>query len=125
MHVFSHARIPYRFDHTDPTDWIARHFFTGGIMPSHRLIHEFNALFAVEQEWRWNGQNYARTADDWLANLNRNEAQIARLFTATYGAEAGLKMRRWRLFFLATTGLFGHRGGEEWGVSHYLLKPAD
>jgi cyclopropane-fatty-acyl-phospholipid synthase len=123
MHVFSHARVPYRFDHTDPTDWIARHFFTGGIMPSHGLIHEFNALFEVEKEWRWNGRNYARTADDWLANLNRNEAQIARLFTATYGAEAGLKMRRWRLFFLATAGLFGHRGGEEWGVSHYLLKP--
>jgi cyclopropane-fatty-acyl-phospholipid synthase len=32
-------------------------------------------------------------------------------------------MRRWRLFFLATAGLFGHRGGNEWGVAHYLLKP--
>jgi len=24
---------------------------------------------------------------------------------------------------LATAGLFGHRGGEEWGVSHYRLRP--
>ena len=65
-----------------------------------------------------------RTADDWLANMNRNEARIAQLFAATYGAEASLRMRRWRLFFLATAGLFGHDGGEEWGISHYLLKPA-
>jgi len=34
VHVFSHRTAPYRFDHTDPVDWIARHFFAGGIMPS-------------------------------------------------------------------------------------------
>ena len=28
-------------------------------MPSHGLIYEFGDLFAVEQEWRWNGRNYA------------------------------------------------------------------
>lgn len=31
--------------------------------------------------------------------------------------------RRWRLFFLATAGLFGHANGSEWGVDHYRLKP--
>jgi cyclopropane-fatty-acyl-phospholipid synthase len=34
-----------------------------------------------------------------------------------------LWQRRWRLFFLATMGLFGDAGGEEWGVSHYRLSP--
>ena len=43
---------------------------------------------------------------------------------AFYGKDAELWRRRWRLFFLATAGLFGHRGGEEWGVSHYRLAPA-
>jgi cyclopropane-fatty-acyl-phospholipid synthase len=123
MHIFSHARVPYRFDHTDPADWIARYFFTGGIMPSHGLIREFADLFQVEQEWRWNGRNYQRTADHWLENFSRNEAAVARLFTAVYGGEASLWARRWRLFFLATAGLFGHRDGNEWGVSHYLLRP--
>jgi cyclopropane-fatty-acyl-phospholipid synthase len=42
----------------------------------------------------------------------------------TYGDDAKIWKRRWRLFFLATAGLFGDRGGAEWGVSHYLLKPA-
>jgi cyclopropane-fatty-acyl-phospholipid synthase len=41
----------------------------------------------------------------------------------TYGVGAKLWQRRWRLFFLATAGLFGHDGGEAWGVSHYLLAP--
>jgi cyclopropane-fatty-acyl-phospholipid synthase len=28
------------------------------------------------------------------------------------------------VFFLVTMGLFGHSGGDEWGVSHYRLMPA-
>ena len=31
VHVFSHRSQPYRFDHADRADWIAQHFFTGGI----------------------------------------------------------------------------------------------
>jgi cyclopropane-fatty-acyl-phospholipid synthase len=80
-------------------------------------------MFELVQDWRWNGENYARTANDWLANFDRDEAAIAQLFAGVYGDDARLWMRRWRLFFLATAGLFGHRGGEEWGVSHYLLRP--
>ena len=34
----------------------------------------------------------------------------------------GLWRRRWRLFFLATAGLFSEAGGDVWGVSHYRLK---
>ncbi len=124
VHVFSHARVPYRFDHADQADWIAKHFFTGGIMPSHALIREFGDLFEVTEEWRWNGHHYRRTADDWLANFDRNRAAILRVFEPVYGDDTKLWMRRWRLFLLATSGLFGHRGGDEWGVSHYLPRPA-
>src|SRR5689334_23479686 len=55
------------------TDWIAQHFFTGGLMPSHRLIEQVADRFAVEREWRWNGRHYQRTALDWLANFDRSE----------------------------------------------------
>jgi len=124
LHVFSHAAVPYRFRVDNRADWIAQHFFTGGIMPSHGLIREFDDLFAVEEAWRWSGSNYARTADAWLANFDRNGEKIAAIMKATYGADARLWQRRWRLFFLATSGLFGHGGGEPWGVSHYRLAPA-
>ena len=40
-----------------------------------------------------------------------------------YGADASLWRRRWRLFFLATAGLFDYAGGAEWGVSHFRLRP--
>jgi cyclopropane-fatty-acyl-phospholipid synthase len=124
IHVFAHRSQPYPFDHTNEADWVARHFFTGGIMPSHSLISRFPDCFELEQDWRWNGRHYQRTACDWLANFDANRSRIDRVLTAAYGANAGLWRRRWRLFYLATAGLFGHAGGHEWGVSHYRLRPA-
>jgi len=123
LHVFSHRHAPYRFDHRDPADWIAQYFFTGGIMPSHGLIKQFPDIFTVEAEWTWDGTHYQRTALDWLANFDRHEAEIAAIMRSVYGADARVWQRRWRLFFLATAGLFGHRAGTEWGVSHYRLSP--
>ena len=123
LHVFSHARVPYRFNHEDPNDWIAQHFFTGGIMPSHDLIGAFDDLFEIVETWRWNGRNYERTARDWLANMDRNQARVMKALEPVYGDDVRVWWRRWRLFFLATAGLFGHRAGEEWGVSHHLLRP--
>lgn len=123
LHVFTHAEAPYRFDRADASDWIAQHFFTGGIMPSHGLVRQFETRFAVEAEWRWNGEHYARTARDWLANFDAGIDRIRPILGQTYGPEASLWERRWRLFFLATEGLFGFRGGTRWGVSHYRLRP--
>jgi len=124
LHVFTHRSTPYRFDVRDKTDWIAQHFFTGGVMPSHGLIRHFPDTFQVEADWRWNGEHYARTARDWLANYDANAPEIAGILRQVYGRDAVLWGRRWRLFFLATEGLFGHAGGEEWAVSHYRLRPA-
>jgi cyclopropane-fatty-acyl-phospholipid synthase len=124
LHVFSHAAAPYRFDQHDPADWIARHFFTGGIMPSHGLPGRFPHLFAVEQEWRWDGLHYQLTAEAWLANYDKNAMAIMLILRDVYGDHARLWQRRWRLFFLAVAGLFGHADGTAWGVSHYRLTPA-
>ena len=123
MHVFSHRTQPYRFNVNDQADWIAQHFFTGGIMPSHALIRQFNDLFEIEEDWRWSGEHYRLTAMDWLENFDANAEQIAQLMRETYGPDASVWTRRWRLFFLATAGLFGYGGGDEWGVSHYRLRP--
>jgi cyclopropane-fatty-acyl-phospholipid synthase len=123
IHIFTNARASYRFDSNDKADWIAQHFFTGGIMPSHGLIRQFSDCFAVEQEWRWNGRHYRRTAEDWLKNFDARGDEVSAILKQVYGRDADLWRRRWRLFFLATMGLFGHSAGEEWGVSHYRLTP--
>jgi cyclopropane-fatty-acyl-phospholipid synthase len=123
IHIFTHKNGAYRFDHRDEADWIAQHFFTGGIMPSHGLIRQFPELFTVEDEWRWDGTHYRRTAMQWLENFDRNKAEINRTLREVYGEDAGLWRRRWRMFFLATAEMFGYAKGSAWGVSHYRLKP--
>jgi cyclopropane-fatty-acyl-phospholipid synthase len=123
LHVFSHRAMPYRFNRDDKSDWIAQHFFTGGVMPSHGLIWELDERFVVETDWRWNGKHYRRTAEHWLENFDANAEPISAILREVYGNEAALWARRWRLFFLATAGLFGARGGTEWGISHYALRP--
>ncbi|MBI3701822.1 MAG: class I SAM-dependent methyltransferase [Afipia sp.] len=122
MHIFTHRSGAYLFDRADREDWIAQHFFTGGVMPSHHLIQQYSDLFEVEKEWRWSGVHYQRTALDWLKNFDTNRDEIEAVFRPVYRADTALWMRRWRWFFLATAGLFGYADGSEWGVSHYRLK---
>ena len=122
VHIFTHRSGAYLFDRTDPEDWIAQHFFTGGVMPSHHLIRQYADLFEVEKEWRWSGVHYQRTAQDWLDNFDAHRDEIERVLREVYGGDTALWMRRWRWFFLATAGLFGYAEGSEWGVSHYRMR---
>jgi cyclopropane-fatty-acyl-phospholipid synthase len=124
LHVFAHVSTAYRFDHEHGADWIAQHFFTGGIMPSRGLIRQFGDLFSVEAEQHWSGTHYERTAMLWLENFDRNRTAVDRLLRETYGADADIWRRRWRLFFLAVAGLFGHANGDVWGVAQYRLQMA-
>jgi len=122
MHIFTHRSGAYLFDRDDGEDWIAQHFFTGGLMPSHHLIRQYSDLFEVEKEWRWSGAHYRRTALDWLANFDSHRGEIEAILRTVYGNDTALWMRRWRWFFLAASGLFGYAAGSEWGVSHYRMK---
>jgi cyclopropane-fatty-acyl-phospholipid synthase len=123
LHVFAHKSRSYRFDPDDASDWIAQHFFTGGVMPAFDLAGRFGDLFALEESWRWSGLHYQRTAAEWLKNFDERKDALAPVLRATYGEDAVLWRRRWRWFLLATMGLFGHKGGETWGVGHYRLAP--
>jgi cyclopropane-fatty-acyl-phospholipid synthase len=124
MHIFTHRSGAYLFDRNEKDDWIAQHFFTGGVMPSHQLIRQYADLFEVEKEWRWSGEHYQRTAMDWLGNFDASRSEIETILRGVYGVDTALWMRRWRWFFLATAGLFGFSDGGEWGVSHYRMRAA-
>ncbi len=125
VHVFCHRSRPYFFEDQGPGDWMARHFFTGGLMPSERLLEEFAGPLRLEERWRLGGEHYRRTALAWLANLDRSRDRIREIFTAAYGADADRWLQRWRIFFLACAELFGYRGGDEWFVSHSLWSPRE
>jgi len=124
LHIFTHRHRPAFYDWRDPEDWMGQHFFTGGIMPTSGLIRQFADLFTVEEEWRWSGTHYQRTALQWLALFDANRARIAPILARVYGAEANVWRRRWRMFFLATAESFGFNKGRSWGVNHYRLKPS-
>jgi cyclopropane-fatty-acyl-phospholipid synthase len=126
VHVFCHRRRAYAFETEGAGNWMGRHFFTGGIMPSADLLDRFDRHLAVAERWWWDGTHYQRTAEAWLANLDAHRAEALEVLAATYGrADARRWLHRWRVFFLACAELFGFAGGREWGVGHYRLEPAE
>jgi cyclopropane-fatty-acyl-phospholipid synthase len=125
VHVFAHRRFAYPYEVDGDGDWMARHFFTGGIMPAHELLSRVPGPFEVEERWLVPGTHYARTAEAWLSRLDAGRARaVAALATHLPRREAELQVGRWRLFFLACAELFAFAGGEEWVVSHSRLRPA-
>jgi cyclopropane-fatty-acyl-phospholipid synthase len=123
LHIFTHSRFAYHFVARDATDWMSRYFFTGGMMPSDDLVTRFQDDLQLREHWRVNGRHYQRTAELWLQNMDRCEAQLRPLMAATYGPDQATKWWvYWRVFFLSCAELWGYRGGEEWLVSHYLMQ---
>jgi cyclopropane-fatty-acyl-phospholipid synthase len=123
QHVFCHQRFAYRYADDGPGDWMARHFFTGGIMPSFDLPSRFPEHLEVVEQWRVNGMHYSRTLEAWLDAMDENRESLTPVFAATYGDDADRWFARWRMFFMACSELFRFNGGEEWFVAHTLMRP--
>lgn len=125
QHVFCHARFAYLYSDDGAADWMARHFFTGGIMPSADLPRRFDRHLEVVDQWRVSGIHYSLTLEAWLDAMDRKRAELLPLFAETYGNDAHRWFARWRMFFMACSELFRYRGGDEWFVVHSLLRPRD
>jgi len=116
VHVFAHRRHAYAFE----SGWMARRFFTGGVMPSEDLLPRVAGPLRLAERWRVEGSHYAKTSAAWLANLDCRHDEA----TAALGAEGSAELAEsrvndWRVFFMACEELFAFRRGREWGVAHY------
>jgi len=126
MHIFCHRTTPYEYIDKSPSDWMSRHFFSGGIMPSADLPFYFANDLIVEKRWHWSGKHYARTLRAWLDRMDERKEAIMPILAETYGEDAADRWwMRWRIFFMACEELFAYKGGQEWFVGHYLLRNRD
>lgn len=124
QHVFCHRAHPYLFEDEGEPDWMARNFFSGGIMPSFDLPRHVKGALSVEQQWRVDGRDYARTLRAWLDRLDARRYEAEAVFSADLGEhEAVRAVQRWRMFFMACEELFAFDGGQEWFVAHTLMRP--
>jgi cyclopropane-fatty-acyl-phospholipid synthase len=123
IHIFCHRSLPYEFTVQDESDWMAKYFFSGGMMPSYYLPLYFQEKLRLTRQWGWNGRHYERTANAWLANMDSRKEQIWPILVETYGSGLALIWWvRWRVFFMACAELFGYDQGGEWFVGHYRFE---
>lgn len=123
IHIFTHQRYAYLYDHVDKSDFIGRYFFTGGIMPSDHLMLYFQDRLSIENHWRVAGTHYGRTSELWLQNMDAHQREIMLILAKTYGDDEAVKWwNYWRIFYMSCAELWNYADGKEWIVSHYLLR---
>lgn len=106
VHHFSHRRWFWPFEDQGPGDWMARRFFSGGIMPAHDLLPAVLGDWEVTDHRWFDGRHYQATLEAWLDRLDRS---------------GRADDEDWRWFLMACSELFGR--GTEWGVTHVGLRP--
>lgn len=123
VHMFAHKELSYPYDTSDPQDWIAKYFFTGGLMPCAGIFDYFQDHFQVAQRWEIPGTHYQKTCRAWLELMDAGRINVKVILRETYGIKHTHKWwAYWRIFFMACEELFGYKNGREWLISHTLLE---
>jgi len=124
VHIFCHRTLMYPFETAGEDDWMGRHFFTGGLMPSAETLLHFQQHLGLDDRWLLPGTHYQRTANHWLQRQDQNREQVMAVLREAYGRDAARWHQRWRMFWMACAELFGYDGGNEWLVGHYRFGKA-
>lgn len=119
VHIFVSSAAPYPFDDNGPDDWMARNFFSGGVMPSDDLLLRYQEHLTVERQWSWSGVHYQKTLEAWLKLLDQDRERAELALKSAGEMSPGRAVQKWRMFLMACSELFGFNRGHQWWVSHY------
>lgn len=123
IQYFCHSKYVYTMETEGPSNWLGRHFFTGGTMPSDDTLMFFQQHVLLVNRWRVDGTHYSRTAEDWLKRLDATSDKVFPVLKSTYGVKDAKKwLAYWRTFYMAVAEMFAYRNGSEWYVAHYLFR---
>ena len=126
MHDFAHKNNPYYFDKDQNNAWMAKYFFTGGMMPNHNLFRDLESNLNYQKSWMLSGTHYEKTSNAWLNKMDHNREKILTLFKENSDIKTAKRnFHFWRLFFIACAEIFGYANGSEWCVSHHLFNKSD
>jgi cyclopropane-fatty-acyl-phospholipid synthase len=121
VQIMSHLRHAYLVQ----DNWMAEHFFTGGIIPSDDLFLYFQRDLLLDGHWTINGTHYRRTAQAWLDRIDAARERAMEAFCVDRTeVQTARALANWRLYLLSCIETFGYRDGKEWIVSHYLFENA-
>ncbi len=123
VHIFCHRHLMYPFEDEGDANWMARHFFTGGLMPARDTLLCFQDHLRLVTRWELSGNHYRKTARAWLENLDAERAGAAAALACGESDSDTRAVQRWRMFFMACEALFGFSNGSEWLIAHYLFAP--
>ncbi len=121
VHIFCHNRFTYPFEVTDDSSWMAKYFFSGGIMPGRDLLLHYQKYLTINRTWTWDGRHYEKTSNAWLDRMDSQPGLVEKVLKEAYGDDWQMWRQRWRMFFMSCAELFGYRDGSEWFVTHYLF----
>ena len=122
IQVFSHSTYPQFFDDTK-NSWMAKNFFTGGMMPFDGYFEKICGRFNLKRTWRESGINYHKTLDSWLLSLINNKSEfLANINPMTNNSEISLQINKFRFFLLLCSELFKYNQGKEWYFINYLFQ---
>ena len=121
IHIFCNKELTYLYEIKNNFDWMTKYFFLGGIMPSKDIFKYFDEDLIIINQWNVNGSHYSKTCRGWLKNHYKNKDNILEIFKSHYDRPI-VWFNRWRIFFLSCEAFFSLKNGNEYFVSHFLLK---
>ena len=122
IQVFAHRFYPQYFDHSE-NSWMARYFFSGGMMPYPELYKDIDSKLTPVKSWFKSGKHYHKTLESWLNRLDSNRDDINEcLETQRLNEPSNVLINRFRFFLIICSELFKYNQGKDWIIVNHLLR---